>query len=240
MKMLKAAALGLALLLTLTACAADPAAGSPSPTPEPSELPATAPVSLPQLEALRELVDWQADDYLAGTCSAQAEALEHLALRAFCTGLELEDGNTAAMALFTVLGTPHVAGAQYTIVLLLDEDMAPIGQTAVAADSVEFQQLDSSHVLFLRAGRSTGVSSYDLTVLKATSSGWEDQSEHSGLVRDDLHEPYYSFSMGDLWVFENTSQGLPMTQPMYRQYCVLRWMGEEQGGFQQLVVPENG
>ncbi len=238
MKLLKALAFA-AALLTLTACAG-PAADSFSLTPEPSETPAAEAVSLPQLEALRELVDWRADDYLAGTFSSRAEALESLSLRAFCAGLELEDGGKAAMVLFTVQDTPHAAGSQYTIVLLLDEDMTPIGQTAVAADSVEFQQLDGSHVLFLRAGRSTGVSSYDLTVLKAASGGWEDQSERSGLVRDDLAEPYYSFSMGDLWVFENISQGLPMSPPIYRQYCVLRWMGEEQGGFQQLVVPEDG
>ena len=237
MHTIKKLALGLALLLTLTACAG-PAASSPSPSAEPSETPAAQPASLPELEALRELVDWQADEYLAGVFETREDAIASLALREVYTGLTLEDGAAATMALFTVLNTPHVAGFQRTVVLLLDGEMKPHGQAAVAADSVEFQQLDDSHVLFLQTSRSTGISSYYLTLLKATPSGWEDQTESSGLVLDELGELYYSLSMGDLYVFENTVQGQPFDLPEYRQLCVLHWMGEEKGGFQDYAALE--
>lgn len=228
MHTIKKLALGLALLLTLTACAG-PAASSPSPSPQPA--------ALLDSQALAALVDWQADEYLAGTFETREEAIAHLDLREVYTGLKLEDGAAATMALFTVLNTPHAAGFQRTVVLLLDGEMKPIGQAAVAADSVEFQQLDGSHVLFLQTSRSTGISSYYLTLLKATPSGWEDQTENSGLVLDELGNLYYSLSMGDLYVFEDTAQEL-FAVPVYRQLCVLHWMGEEKGGFQDYATLE--
>lgn len=228
MHTIKKLALGLALLLTLTACAG-PAASSPSPSPQPA--------ALLDSQALAALVDWQADEYLAGTFETREEAIAHLDLREVYTGLKLEDGAAATMALFTVLNTPHVAGFQRTVVLLLDGEMKPIGQTVVAADSVEFQHLDGSHVLFFQTSRSTGISSYYLTLLKATPGGWEDQTETSGLVLDELGNLYYSLSMGDLYVFENTVQEL-FAVPEYRQLCVLHWMGEEKGGFQDYATLE--
>ena len=230
MHTIKKLALGLALLLTLTACAG-PAANSPSPSPQPA--------ALLDSQALAALVDWQADEYLSGTFETREEAMANLVLREVYTGLTLEDGTAATMALFTVLNTPHVAGLQRTIVLLLDGEMKPIGQTAVAADSVEFQQLDDSHVLFLQTSRSTGISSYYLTLLKAAPGGWEDQTETSGLVLDGAGTLYYySLSMGDLYVFEDTVQGQPFALPEYRQLCILHWMGEEKGGFQDYAALE--
>ena len=232
-------ALGLTLLLTLTACAG-PAASSPSPSPsgEPSETPAAEPAAPLDSQALRELVDWQADEYLAGDCATQEEALEHLELRAVCPGLELEDGTAATMALFTVTKAPHLAGLQRTIVLLLDEAMKPLGQHTIVADIVDPYLIDKSHVLFIQAACYTGDRTYCLTLLKARAEGWTDQTGEMGLPLTDEADPaYYSVSLDRVHIFEVIYREQPTVQPEYRYLRTLCWEGGENGGFREIIVP---
>lgn len=211
MHTIKKLALGLALLLTLTACAG-PAASSPSPSPQPA--------ALLDSQALAALVDWQADEYLAGTFETREEALQNLTLRELYTGLTLEDGTAATMALFTVLNTPHAAGFQRTVVLLLDAEMQPLGQFTVQADSLETYLLDWHYVLFLGTSDSAAYHGSKLTVLNATPSGWEDLSEEvltaAGLPAEETQELYYSYSLGQLHIFETTNLDDPFQRPEHR------------------------
>ncbi len=126
------------------------------------------------ITSLAALVQWERDEYLASTCTSQADAVDCLRVKAIYPELQLRpDCPKTVIVLFSVENVPHAAGADRTIALLLNQETSSfIDQVTVTADKVSPYFLDESNILFLNTVSYAGMNSYSLSLLQTTPDGW--------------------------------------------------------------------
>ena len=212
---------GLILCCLLHGCAAPSGQSTEQSYPQETDAP-----------SLAALVRWEEDEYLADACASQADALERLRVKAVYPDIHLSaEEDNAAMALFTIEGTPHAAGAERTIALLFDPETASVlDQVTIVADDVTPYILDGSHVLFLNTVSYAGMSSYSLSILQATSSGWVSMDPNdlfpAPLPYEETAELCYAVTGDDpllLHVLEPVYGSYPMAPPDYIYQQTFLW-----------------